>query len=66
MNAITVHVHSLFDVAISEVLDRIMKKLQDFPALSSEACEPVTAELGDGSPIHLHFMDLKRIVHSII
>ena len=66
MNAITVDVHSLFDVAMSEVSDRIMKKLQDVPALSSEACEPVTAELGDGSPIPPDFMDLKHIIHSII
>ena len=34
-------------------------KLQDRPALSSEACEPGTAELGDGSPIHLPFHGLE-------
>ena len=59
MNAIIVHVHSMLDVAISEVPDRILKKLQDVPALSSAACEPVTAELGDGNPIHLLFYGLE-------
>ena len=33
MNAIIVHVHSLFDVAMSEVCDRSLKKLQDISAL---------------------------------
>ena len=41
MNAIIVDVQSLFDIAISEVCDRILNKLQDIPALSSEACEPL-------------------------
>ena len=59
MNAIIVHAHSLLDVAISEVSDHTLKKLQDVPALSSAACEPVTAELGDGNPIHLHFYGLE-------
>ena len=36
-------------------------KLQDIPALSSEGYEPVTAELGDASPIHLLFRVLETI-----
>ena len=41
MNAIIVDVQSPFDIVIREVCDRILNKLQDIPALLSEAYEPI-------------------------